>query len=101
MDFEWVRLFNTSIFNQKPFANILPTLMTLKRFALTDKSNISLRSVLARKLYEIKTSLIEDPLCTEIADFNNDPQRRELAKFYLSKEEESASPPLTFREENN
>ena len=54
IDFEWVKMFENSILGEDTYAGIVPTLMVLKRYAKTDKDNISLRKVLAKKLYDIK-----------------------------------------------
>ena len=54
IDFDWVKTFENSILDEETYAGIIPTLMVLKRYARTDKDNISLRAVLAKKLYEIK-----------------------------------------------
>ena len=60
IDFEWVKLFEASLFNEKKYANIIPILRVLRRLALTDHNNSSLRTVCTKKLYEIKQRLIEN-----------------------------------------
>ena len=52
--FDWAATFNDSIFQEVIQNEILPVILVLKKFARTNIGNCSLRSVLARKLVNIK-----------------------------------------------
>ena len=52
--FDWAVTFNDSIFQEAIQNEILPIILVLKKFARTNIGNCSLRSVLARKLVNIK-----------------------------------------------
>ena len=52
--FDWAVTFNDSIFQEAIQNEIIPIILVLKKFARTNIGNCSLRSVLARKLVNIK-----------------------------------------------
>ena len=60
--FDWAATFNDSIFQEAIQNEIIPIILVLKKFARTNIGNCSLRSVLARKLVNIKVKYgIMDP----------------------------------------
>ena len=52
--FEWTASFNESVFSEDIQKEIIPIILVLKKFARTNFGNCSLRSVLARKLVNLK-----------------------------------------------
>ena len=56
-DFDWTACFKYSIFQEELQNEIVPIILVLKKFARTNVGNCSLRSVLARKLVNLKLKL--------------------------------------------
>ena len=100
IDFEWVKVFENSILGDDAYSGIIPTLLVLKRFAKTEKDNVSLRSVLAKKLYDIRLQVSGGAPEEELSD-TAEPGRAGLASFYLAKDEERSMSPQAFRDQNN
>ena len=71
----------------------------LKRFTKTEKDNVSLRSVLAKKLYNMKLQISGGAPEEELSD-TAEPGRADLASFYLAKDEARSTSPQS-RDQNN
>ena len=96
IDFEWVHMFENSILGEATYSGIVPALLVLKRYARTQRDNLSLRAVLAKKLYDIKLQVGGGSPHEEFSD-NVDQHGRELASFYLANTEERSGSPEMFR----
>ena len=61
-EFGWTAVFKFSIFDEDLQYEIVPIILVLRKFARTNRGNRSLRSVLARKLINLKVKFgILDP----------------------------------------
>ena len=57
LNFDWFHLLKESIFVDEINRELVPTLITLKKYCSTDEKNISLRQVIAKRLVTIKLAI--------------------------------------------